>query len=97
MDNIVDKYMRDCIELWSKELRPLLKDQVIILGKIQGDLCKILRDREEGEPIELNKFYRELANISLSALRFVSYSVTFSVEEILESAYQSQKDYIERE
>jgi len=95
MDNPVDKYMRDCVYLWSKMLRPSLKDQIIILGKIQGDLCKILRDREESEPIELNESYRELANIALSSLRFVSYSVTLPVEEILESAYQSQKDYIE--
>ena|SRR5689334_18200770 len=96
MDNPVDKYMRDCIDLWKNTQSPPFTDQLIILGKVQGDLCKIIRDHREGTLINLDDYYKGLANLALSSLRFISYSNLLTLEEILESAYQSQKDHIEK-
>jgi hypothetical protein len=82
----------------ARELWPTVTDEqemAIALGVIYGDICRYVRDHQEGKEVDETELKKELGNLIFSTLRRID-DRGFSAQECMKLAIEANERYAKK-
>jgi hypothetical protein len=87
----VNKLLQKARSIWGNDKLSL--DEILIRqGVTIGDLHRLARDNDEGQPLDETELKKELGNVIFSTIRWCD-DLGYSPEECIELAIQAQIKY----
>src|SRR5258706_14686709 len=84
--------LTDGREIWGDEYLPLGRIATC-LGVTAGDLHRLQRDVDEGQPLDLEQVAKECGNVVLSMVRWID-DLGLPIEGCLDLARVAQRNYV---
>jgi len=81
-------------EIWGDE-KMSREDIVIALGVDYGDICRVIRDANEGGSFDEDELKKELGNVIFSTIRWID-DLGYSSEDCVSRAIEAQTKYVSK-
>jgi hypothetical protein len=87
----IDELLKEARSIWGDDKLSL--DEILIRqGVTIGDLHRLARDHDEGQPLDEDELKKEMGNVIFSTIRWCD-DLGYTPEECIESAKKAQAKY----
>lgn len=84
------KLLAEGRSIWPEHMLP--PHIALAMGVVYGDICRALRDAQEGAPLDPVELQKELGNMIFSTIRWCD-DLGYKPEECIEASIKAQQTY----